>query len=173
MNMNLKPQDVLILLKLCTWDPPTWTFAQLSSALGMSVSEIHQGLQRAHAARLVRLQQEKRIPVRAALLEFVVHGVKYAFPPRRGGLTRGIPTAHAAPPLVALLAQGDDPPPVWPHSQGTVKGVQLAPLYKSAPNAALLDTRLYEMLALVDALRDGRAREKELAIDLLQERILG
>ncbi len=179
MNINLKPQDVLILLKLCVLDNPRWTFAELGDALRMSVSEVHQGVKRAQAARLLMAQEDLKKPVRAALLEFLIHGVKYVYPPERGNLTRGIPTAHAAPPLRELLALslsnglalGDEPPPVWPHPQGTVKGYKFSPLYRSVPDAALLDTRLYELLALTDALRDGRAREKELAARLLRERL--
>ncbi|MCP4695559.1 MAG: hypothetical protein GY862_01735 [Gammaproteobacteria bacterium] len=128
----------------------------------MSPSEVHQGLKRAQAARLVHVRGESRQPARQALLEFLVHGVKYVYPPERGSLTRGIPTAYAAPPLRELVTQGDDLPPVWPHPQGTAKGFQFAPLYKSVPQAALCDSRLYELLALLDAVRDGRAREKEL-----------
>lgn len=171
MNNNLKPQDVLVLLKLCVRTNPHWTYAELASTLGMSASEIHQSIKRAQLARLLTVQDNFKKPLRAALLEFLIHGVKYAYPPQRGSLMRGLPTAHAAPPLLNLLMQGEDPPPVWPYAEGTKRGYQLTPLYKSVPKAALQDARLYELLALVDALRDGRAREKQLAIDLLQERI--
>jgi hypothetical protein len=44
-----------------------------------------------------------------------------------------------------------------------IRGVGLEPLYKSAPLAALRDPVLYEFLAIADALRDGRARERNLA----------
>ena len=37
--------------------------------------------------------------------------------------------------------------------------------------AALQDPRLYELLALVDAIRDGRAREREIAVRELTSRI--
>ena len=42
-------------------------------------------------------------PIYAALLEFLVHGVKYAFPPKRGALNRGMRTGYAAPPLNKVL----------------------------------------------------------------------
>jgi len=171
MNTNLKPQDILILLKLHVLDKTPWTFAELASSLHMSVSEVHQGVKRATAARLLMNQNNHRKPIRAALLEFLVHGVKYAYPVQRASLTRGIPTAYAAPPLNALLIQGEDAPPVWAHPLGTVKGYELIPLYKSVPDAARKDQQLYELLALLDAVRGGRAREKELAARLLKERI--
>jgi hypothetical protein len=51
---------------------------------------------------------------------------------------------------------------VWPFPEGEHRGVTLEPLYKSAP-AALRDPFLYELLALIDALREGRVRERKLA----------
>ena len=92
-----------------------------------------------------------------------MHGVKYAFPARRGEVTRGMLTSYAAPPLSADIAGGSDLPPVWPSPEGKHRGVSLEPLYKTVPIAARRDPFLYEMLALLDALRDGRAREKRLA----------
>jgi len=110
-------------------------------------------------------------PNRANLKEFLIHGVRYAFPVRRGGLVRGIPTAHAAPPLKQQIAESFDPPPVWPDGNGSARGLEFSPLYRNVPAAARRDPRLYELLALVDAIRDGRAREREIAIRELTARI--
>ena len=111
--------------------------------------------------------------MRAALLEFLVHGVKYAFAPERGGLTRGVPTGYAAAPLDKVIAGSSDPPPVCPHAEGKVRGYAFAPLYPTEPAAALRDAALYELLALVDAIRDGRARERSLARQALEKRLGG
>jgi len=89
--------------------------------------------------------------------------LKYAFPPDKGQPARGMPTGYAAPPLNKIILAADDPPPVWPTADGEVRGYALAPLYKTAPMAAKLDATLYELLALVDAIRAGRARERALA----------
>jgi hypothetical protein len=86
------------------------------------------------------------------------------------GITRGVPTSYAAPPLKAQFAQGDLPP-VWPHPEGSARGEGLAPLYKSAPSAAMRDPHLYEWLALVDAIRAGRARERKLATREVERRL--
>jgi len=102
-----------------------------------------------------------------------VHGVKYAYPPERGSLTRGIPTGYAAAPLKSLINQSDEPPPVWPDPEGRVRGYALAPLYRSVPKAVGRDSRLYELLALVDAVRDGRARERELAVKEISGQLVG
>ncbi len=170
--MILKPQDVVVLLKLVAIGQEPWTFQRLAVELSISQSEVHAGVRRAVAARLMSdATTASGRPVREALLEFLVHGVKYAFPPERGALTRGVPTGYAAPPLNKLIVGSSDPPPVWPYAEGSVRGLAFAPLYPSVPVAALQDSRLYELLALVDAIRDGRARERNLAAKELESRL--
>jgi len=167
--MTLKPQDIVILLKLTTIGDRPWSFSSLAYELGMSPSEVHGGIGRATTARLY--DPHRKVPILKALLELLVHGVKYIFPPEKGQLTRGLPTSYAAPPLNSLLVQSDEPPPVWPTPEGGVRGYQFSPLYRSVPRAAASDEALYELLALVDAIRDGRARERELAVTELTARI--
>lgn len=161
MPMVLKPQDILILLKLVAVEGLNWSYAVLASELFMSVSEVHGGIKRATTARL--LDAHGNAPRRAALEEFLIHGVKYAFPPDRGEITRGMPTGYAAPCLSNKLFQSEELPPVWPDPEGRVKGYSFLPLYKSVPKAAARDEKLYELLALLDAIRDGRARERDFA----------
>ena len=170
--MILKPQDVVVLLKLVALGDADWTYQRLANELALSPSEAHAGVRRAVAAKLMTdAKSSTGRPIREALTEFLLHGVKYVFPPERGELTRGVPTGYAAPPLNKEIAQGNDPPPVWPHAQGNVRGYALKPLYKSVPVAAERDPALYELLALVDALRDGRARERALAARELEARL--
>jgi hypothetical protein len=64
-----------------------------------------------------------------------------------------------------------DLPPVWPDANGEYRGLEFAPLYRSAPQAAKRDPVLYELLALVDAVRGGRARERQIAGDELKKRL--
>jgi hypothetical protein len=190
----LKPQDVVVLLKLGLGQEGPRTLAALSRELGISASEIHAAIRRAGAAAL--LDPEQRKPRVRNLLEFLEHGIRYAFVSRRGEITRGIPTAHSAPPLNQVLVQGplarmfsgrageeasgygdasnnpyDLDIVVWPDPDGEVRGQSFEPLYPSAVGAARLDPKLYECLALVDALRMGRAREKKIALDFLAERL--
>lgn len=167
--MVVKPQDVLILLKLVSRRSRDASFGELAQSLGMSASEVHAGVRRAQHARLY--SEATKEPLWPNLLEFVLHGVKYAFPPETGGRTRGVPTAHAAPPLSDVLASGDPTPPVWPSEFGSASGFAFAPLYRSVPVAASKDERLYELLCLVDAVRAGRVREQQLAGQLLTERL--
>lgn len=158
----LRPLDILVLLKLSLvrGRPP---YLQLAQELYLYPSEVYTSVKRARASHLVQGEERQEQLNRSALLEFLLHGIRYAFPAERGALTRGVPTAYASPPLDNLIAPGGDPPPVWPYAEGMVRGYSFSPLHKNAPQAALKDARLYELLALVDALRDGRARERDLA----------
>ena len=164
----LKPQDLLVLLKLLAHGPAPWTYASLAASLRMSSSEVHAALKRAAHAGLYNAQERR--PVRAALEEFVVHGVRYAFAPKRTGVVRGLPTAYAAPVLASRISVADDDiAPVWADAHGERRGEGIEPLYPSAPVAAREDPRLYALLALVDALRIGRARERRIAEQLLRK----
>jgi hypothetical protein len=95
--------------------------------------------------------------------------MRYTFPPERGGLVRGIPTGAAAMPLKNQLVDDREPPPVWPYAEGSVRGLSFSPLYKYAPQAALADSKLYALLALCDALRGGRTRERTMAAEHLRK----
>ncbi len=170
--MILKPQDVVILLKLVALGGEPWTYQRLAVELSMSQSEAHAGVRRAVFAGLMSdATSAAGRPIVSALKEFLVHGVRYAYPAERGALTRGMPTGYAAPPLDKLIVQPKEPPPVWPFAEGSVRGYKFSPLYSSVPAAASRDPALYELLALVDAIRDGRARERSLAVQELESRL--
>ena len=164
----LRPQDLLVALKL-TLEPrgQLRSYSALAHDLAMSPSKVHDAVKRATAAGLLLVD---RMPNRPALLEFILHGVRYAFYTKLGPVTLGTPTAHAAPPLVEEIAAGELPP-VWPDPEGTHRGEAVEPLHASVPRAARNDPRLHEPLALVDALRIGRARERKLAGGHLERRL--
>lgn len=238
----LRSQDVVVLVRLILTPGAIATpLAKLGASIGISAAEFHGALKRTSAAGLLDLEQRK--PRVSQFLEFLEHGIRYVFISRPGEVTRGIPTAHSAPPLNELLMQGPlqrmfsnrgaaatagsspysapgspgpiekmfsnraattagpgpysvpgSPGPiemmysnrlgedaaanpyalptaiVWPHPEGEIRGESLEPLYPSVVDAARRDSALHESLALVDALRIGRARERKLAIDLLAKR---
>ena len=170
MALNLKPQDVVVLVKLCGYRtvsrPP---YSLIAADLGMSQSEINGSVKRLQSAKLVHGKELGELPILAAVEEFLIHGVKYAFPAERGHLVRGMPTSYAAEPLSAVIAAGDDPIPVWPDPLGEKRGLSLLPLYGSVPEAARRDPDLYARLAMLDAIRDGRARERKIAETKLLE----
>jgi hypothetical protein len=181
-KMALKPQDIVVLLKLCGYvNTVRPAYSNIAAELNMSASEVHGAVKRLKISRL--LQSFGRLEIRYALSkggefvynspneqpnltaieEFLIHGVKYCFPEERGKIVRGIPTSYAVEPLSELISIGDEPIPVWAYAQGKIRGVSVTPLYKTVPNAALKDPILYQRLALIDAIRGGRARERNLA----------
>lgn len=165
----LKSQDIVILLKLVALGQPFDTYDVLAQSLRISSSEVYKGLSRAAKARLY--DERRRLPVMPSLEKFVIYGVPYAFAVEPGSMVRGVPTSYAAPPLNTMMAvPSTSLLPVWPASQGTVRGYALKPLYPSVPEAAQADEHLYELLALVDALREGRARERKLAMEQIKMR---
>lgn len=168
-SFMLRPVDICVLLKLTLPEAWSLSFAQLASDLHLSSSEVHASFVRSRLSGLQRYGGVKAVH-RSALLEFLEHGLRYAFPAEKGSLTRGIPTSYAAEPLKSAFQESDDIP-VWPYVEGKVRGTSFAPLYKHAPIAALKDPKLYQLFSLADALRDGRVRERKLAIDELTERI--
>ncbi|MBI5556396.1 MAG: hypothetical protein HY885_02015 [Deltaproteobacteria bacterium] len=168
----LKSQDIFILLKLVVMGSRPWSYAGLAVELGMSPSQLHAAIKRLLAAQLAMRQEERIVPHLRNLEEFLLHGLKYVFRAERGELTRGMPTAHAAPPLAQMIvATATELPPVWPDPEGEMRGMSFLPLYKLAPKAARTDENLYELLALVDVLRSGRAREREIAAKELKKRL--
>ena len=150
-----------------------WTYRSLSESTKISVSEVSSAIQRAIRSNLLVKPDEKARPrpLKRALLEFIEHGVRYAYPAERGEPVRGIPTAHAAPLFDDALASQDELPPVWKYASGSSLGFALTPIYKTAPLAAAKDPILYELLVLVDVFRIGRHREKSAALPLLKERL--
>jgi hypothetical protein len=165
--MVAKSLDVVVLLKLLL-ESKARPYAGLAKDLHISPSEVHAAVRRCIDAGLV--DEATRRPLIKPLEEYLLHGVRYAFPAKPGPVARGLPTACAAPPLAGKMS-ADDLPPVWPDPEGVVKGVAIEPLYRSVPAAAKADAALYQLLALVDALRMGRARERKLAGEELKARL--
>ena len=94
-----------------------------------------------------------------ALSDFAAHGVPFAFPPIIGPATVGVPTAHSSVPFEQLLESPDKF--VWPHESGSIRGQSLMPLFPGAPALFGRNQPLYELLAIVDALRVGTTRVKK------------
>ncbi len=148
-----------------------WSYNQLAYELGMSASEVHAGVKRTAQVGLMQVTEDWGYPDVRALAEFLVHGVRYAFAPERGGMVRGFPTAYSAAPLKERVDSADDPPTVWPGEEGPVRGLEFSPLYRSVPFAAQRDPGLYELLVLADALRIPHA-SREVAVSELYKRLV-
>lgn len=158
--MSLKPQDIMVAVKLALLEEESWTYASLAKSLRMSPSEVHAAVKRGLAAKL--LWKNGRRVKKQNVREFLIHGLKYAFSAEQGGEVRGIPTSYAAPAMADFFEAGDRPP-VWPDKNGSVRGVSVKPVYKSIPLVAKEDPEFYKVFALVDALRLGKARERAIA----------
>ncbi len=164
----LKAQDIVVTAKVAiAEDRSSLTFARLSVELFMSASEVHAAVQRAITSNLLVREFGELSVNRASLMELLTHGVRYVFPAMFGPIARGVPTSTSALPLAAEFELGDSLPIVWPHANGEVRGLSLCPLYPSVPSASLIDQKLHQVLALIDALRAGAARERELAGEAL------
>lgn len=180
----VKSQDIVILLKLESLEAQIrqsslegmlqsdpFALRNMESALGISKTEISASLQRSVAAGLALKTNDRPKVNRRNLTEFVKHGLKYAFPAKLGAPQRGVATGFAAPMLEGQLVSSGADIHVWPYAEGRQRGPSITPLFKSVPEAALKDERLYELLALVDAIRLGNQRETNLAQDRFEERI--
>ncbi|HEY2825747.1 MAG TPA: hypothetical protein VGI83_09400 [Gemmatimonadales bacterium] len=162
---TLRPSDVAVALRLA--QRPAAIYQDLAAGLCLGLAQVHRAVQRLERAGLV-LPGERRVN-RQALLEFLEHGVRYAFPPHLGPEVRGVPTAASAPGLGSKLPSG--PATVWPSAEGRVRGQALTPLYDGAAQAAVADAAFHRVLALVDALRIGQIRERRIAQQLLREEL--
>jgi hypothetical protein len=177
----LKPQDVLVTLKLLVLDEDTknHSFSSLASSLGLSVSETHGSVNRAvgcHLLSSTKTTDRRRNALPSAsvgnVLRFVEHGLPYVLPAEKGAVVLGMPTGIGASPLRDYLAVGaEEFLPVWQWSTGTCKGISLKPIFRSCPLAASNDPQLYKLLCLVDAIRDEGVRQRQVAIKLFTEEI--
>lgn len=157
----LRPVDVAVALALAR--SPGQGYEPLSETLGISLNTAHQAVQRLISAGLVG--EDRQIHGRA-LLGFLTYGVRHAFFAEPGPEVRGVPTAHAGPPLAEEIVAGDKY--VWPSARGDVRGAAIPPLYDGTTELAARAPELYQALTLVDALRVGRARERQLAREKLE-----
>jgi predicted transcriptional regulator len=166
-HSGMRPHDIVVLLKIAAKKDAPWMMKDLSVELGISASEISESLNRSAIAGLIA--QDKKRLMQLAILDFLVHGLRYVYPQKPGAKTRGIVTAHSALPLNKEIAGNDLY--VWPYSEGNVRGESIEPLHPKVPEACLKDAAFYEYMALCDVLRVGRAREKNLAIEELKKRL--
>lgn len=165
----LAPIDIVALLKICARMGKPWSQRDIAYELQIGQSSLNRALKNAEELLLYNPVRKQVSVMR--LEDALVHGAPYFLAPKWGGEARGVPTSWAAPPLSDLLAVDDPLIPVWPDPNGEVRGIALEPLHKNVPQAARKDPLLYEMLALVDALREGRAREMRLAQKELHRRL--
>lgn len=165
---TMSPLDVVILLKIISLGGQSWNQKPLAESLFMSQSEISKSVARSRYAGLLDFSGKN--VRKLAFMDFLKYGIAVVFPQQPGAVVRGIPTAHSAPPLNQIIQSTEHY--VWPSGKGTLRGQSIFPLYPSVIDSVKNDQKLHELLALVDAIRVGRTREKELAINELENRII-
>jgi len=166
-NIQMKPQDVVLLLKVVSMNNDRWNQKPTAEVLGMSQSEVSESVKRSKFSGLLDPKGKKVMKI--GLMEFLQYGFRFVFPQKPGAVVRGVPTSHSASPLKEEIQSSEHY--VWPYVKGTLRGHSITPLYPTVPEAALQDPAFHELLALADALRVGRARERELAIKELKIRL--
>lgn len=165
---GMRPQDLVILLKICTLDQANWQLAVLASSLHISISEVSESLHRSQFGGLID-GTKKRVN-RQNLYEFLCHGLRFVYPVQPGGLVRGIPTAHSHPFLKEKFVSSVFY--VWPDPQSDFMGYQIDPLYSKQVEAVKGDSDLFLLLALTDVLRTGKVREVQFAKEELKRLLL-
>jgi hypothetical protein len=165
---GMRPQDVVILLKLLTVKSNEWQYRDLASDLSISISEISESLNRSHLAGLV--DESRRKVYRQSLMEFIEHGLHYVFPQAPGTMVTGVPTAHSHPYYKSKFASEMNY--AWPYEGGNIRGLSILPLHNGVIRSIEEDEALYLLLASIDIIRVGRARECKEAIKQLQKIIL-
>lgn len=164
----MRPQDIIILLKIITTDKNDWQYRDLSADLHISISEISESLHRSHIAGLI--DETRRRVHRQSLMEFIEHGLHYVFPQVPGTLVTGMPTGHSHDFFKNQFES--EIIYVWPDENGSKRGLAINPLNKSVTAAARKDEQLYKLLACIDVIRIGRPREIKIALKEIKKEIL-
>lgn len=170
-QIALHPSDVAVALCLSVAsasDVDDLGYREIGERVRISHGEAHNAIKRLRVARLVAAHSH--MVAKSFLVEFLLHGVRYAFPPMLGAPTRGVPTGPAAP-LLGEGFSGEAEMLVWPSAEGAARGASLVPLIPSAPDLPAHNPALYELLVIVDVLRVGRSRERRVAETLLRSRL--
>lgn len=167
----LKSQDVLVALAVLVLKDKQWRQSDIANLVNISVSEVNAAIKRLVLAKLMAPSVNEKKPevLMNALKEFLVHGLKYVFPAEIGRVTRGKPTGYAAPVFQGEIVYNPNDVPVWPDAHGKVQGYSISPLYRSV--ASIANEELYSLLCIIDAIRIGKARERNLGIKLLEEKL--
>lgn len=167
-HQGIRPQDIVILLKMITLKKSPWYLKDLAYELKISQSEVSESLHRSQIAGFVG-RDKKRVE-REALMEFLEHGLKYTFPEEPGKIVSGFSAAQSAAPLYHVFRSTESY--VWPHPDGNRRGHFIRPLHKNVAEACMKDDKLYELIALSDVVRTGTRTEKLKAVEVLKRRLL-
>lgn len=88
---GMRPQDIVILLKIIALGKQTWQLKDLARQLFISPSEVSESLNRSQLAGLI--DYDKKKVSRQSLMEFLQYGLHYVFPQHPGAMVNSMPTA--------------------------------------------------------------------------------
>jgi len=162
---GIRPHDLVILLQIALNKNEYVQMKDMANKLFISPSEISTSLQRSVYSGLVA--DDRHSIIRESLLKFIIYGLPYTFPTKPGTPAMGIPTGHSAYPLSNFF--NDSEIYVWPYENGEIRGLSIEPYYTNQPKAVKFNNELHAVLALTDAIRLGRKREKNMASDMLEQ----
>jgi hypothetical protein len=162
----VSPLDLLVLLAAS--GGPSASVRELSAKLGISKSALAVSLRRLENLELLKGQPPNRRVNKLATRNLLEHAARWIAPAKVGDWELGLPTAHSEAYLATKL-RGDADPVVLRLAHGPLRGRAISPVHPKAPAAAARDPRLHRLLAIVDALRIGGARERAIAASALRE----
>lgn len=161
----VRKSDIYVLSGLLAHDGD-WSYRSLAEHLHVPHAVVQRALGRAQEADLY--SGERREVHLPHFEEFAVHALRFVAPTQLGPLAPGVPAAWEAEPMAgAIRSSGDELPPVWPYAKGQVRGQAIEPLHAAAPEAIGDWPELGEILALLDSLRAGDRRVRQVAEGLL------
>ncbi|MBS1877984.1 MAG: hypothetical protein JST31_00570 [Actinobacteria bacterium] len=167
----IKEADIYVLSGLLA-QHEQWSYRSLAERLGVPHPVVQRGLARAGSADLYSAgRREVNLP---HFEEFALHALRFIAPGDLGRMVPGVPAAWAAEPMASEIHSSlDEPPPVWPHASGGLRGQAFEPLHAAAPEAVEYWQELGETLSILDSLRGGDARIRRAAGALLSGRLRG
>jgi hypothetical protein len=164
----LGPTDLYVLAGALAHEEGDWTLRELAATLKVDHTLVHRALKRSENAGLYRTST-KQVNL-ANFEELTIHAARFIAPAPLGELTRGVPAAWAAQPIARTIRQPkSEPPPVWPDPLGSVRGQALQPLHPAAAKASRDTPQLASLLSIIDSLRAGDTRVRQVAAAALRD----
>lgn len=165
----VKKPDIYVLSGLIAHDGD-WSYRSLADRLRVPHPVVQRAFSRGQEAGLY--SAERRTVYLPHFEEFAVHALRFVAPAQLGAIVPGVPAAWAAEPMAAAIhSSGEEPPPVWPYARGRLRGQAIEPLHPAAPEAVEDWPELGEILALLDSVRAGDVRIRQVAEGLLERRL--
>lgn len=167
-HKGMRPQDIVVLLKIIPLEKVEWQFLDIARSLYISPAEVSESLNRSSFAGLVNHERKK--VHRQSFFEFLQYGMPYVFPQSPGPMAKGMATGHSHPYFQNSIISKEVY--VWPEVGGKDYGQSIEPFYPNQVKAAKEDPNLYEALAMLDVIRTGKNRERNIAIERLETLVI-